>query len=308
MWFTAPHKVEVRPVALRPPAAGEVMVDTLCSGISAGTEMLAFRGQVDADVPLDEAFDFGGTFAYPFRYGYSCVGRTPDGRTVFAFHPHQDRLIAREEDLLDVGSLAPELATYFPLVETALQITLDSAPRLGERVAVTGLGAVGLLTALLLGRAGAKVVASEPAAWRRAVAARVGVTAVAPGDLQGPFPLLVEVSGNPAALADGLELLAHEGTALVASWYGNRPVALPLGGSFHRRRLTVRSTQVSTIPAALSSRWDVARRRATALRLLGELPLDALPARSFRFEDALEAYTAIDRGDEGLLHPVLGYE
>ncbi|MBA2529030.1 MAG: zinc-binding alcohol dehydrogenase [Euzebyales bacterium] len=289
------------------PGAGEALVQTVCSGISSGTEMLAYRGQIDPDLPLDASFDFGGTFSYPFRYGYSCIGQTGDGVMVFGFHPHQDRFVAREDELLHVSGVAPEVATLFPLVETALQITLDAGPRLGERVAVTGLGTVGLLVALLLQRAGADVVASDPSAWRRSLATSLGVAAVPPDGLDGPFALLVEVSGNPDALAGGLHLLAHEGTALVASWYGRQEARLPLGRDFHRRRLTIRSTQVSTIPAALSGRWDVARRRAAALRLLGELPLDRLPTRAFRFEQAAEAFAAVDRGDEGLLHAVLCY-
>ena len=85
-------------------------------------------------------------------------------------------------------------------------------------------------------------------------------------------PLLLELSGSPTALAGALDLLSHEGTALVGSWYGRQPVELPLGGAFHRRRLTIRSSQVSTIPAALAGRWDVARRRRVAVGLLGELP------------------------------------
>ena len=79
---------------------------------------------------------------------------------------------------------------------------------------------------------------------------------------------MIEVSGNPDALRTALGLLAHEGVALVASWYGAKDVSLPLGGDFHRRRLTIRSTQVSTIPARLSDRWSSARRRDTVVDLL----------------------------------------
>jgi threonine dehydrogenase-like Zn-dependent dehydrogenase len=117
----------------------------------------------------------------------------------------------------------------------------------------------------------------------------------------------VEVSGDPSALSSALGLLATEGTALVASWYGRKPVPLPLGAEFHRRRLSIRSTQVSTVPARLSGTWTVARRRAVALELLRELPVPTLATHEFAFDDARSAYEAIDRGDDGLMHVALAY-
>jgi 2-desacetyl-2-hydroxyethyl bacteriochlorophyllide A dehydrogenase len=320
--FVAPRQVSVDKVPLADVEPGQVMVRTSFSGISSGTEMLAYRGELDPSTDLDSSLStLSGNFGYPFSYGYSCVGvvergtsAVPAGSVVFTFHPHQDRLVVSESDvvLLPDGGSRRE-ATLFPLVETALQLSLDSGPVLGETVVVVGLGPVGLLTALLLQRAGARVVASEPKEWRRKVAGSVGLAAVDPSELSdripdGGVPLLVESSGVPAALSDGLGLLAHEGTALVASWYGTKPVPLPLGAEFHRRRLTIRSSQVSTIPAALQGRWTRERRRAAAAGLLGELPLAALATTEFPFADADRAYGSIDRGDPGLVHVALRYE
>jgi threonine dehydrogenase-like Zn-dependent dehydrogenase len=121
-------------------------------------------------------------------------------------------------------------------------------------------------------------------------------------------PLVVELSGSPTALAGGLALLAHEGTALVGSWYGRQPVELPLGGAFHRRRLTIRSSQVSTIPAALADRWDLRRRRRVATALLGELPLGALTTTEFPFSEAPAAYQALDSREPGVFHVALRYQ
>ncbi len=325
--FTAPHQVEVVPVDLAAPASpAEVLVRTAYSGISGGTEMLAYRGVLDASTQLDEAIEgLSGTFSYPFRYGYSCVGwveqgtsSVPEGSLVFAFHPHQDRFVVADVDvvLLDPQS-DPRLATLFPLVETALQLTLDAGPVFGDTVVITGMGTVGLLTALLLRRAGADVLGSEPLPWRRDLASALGILAVPPDRLREHVraatsgrgaPLLVELSGAPAALEAGLPLLAHEGTALVGSWYGTQQVSLPLGAEFHRRRLVIRSSQVSTISAAMHGRWDIQRRRAAARRLLDDLPLSALATSEFAFTDAGDAYAAIERGEPGLLHAALRYE
>lgn len=324
MWFAGPRTVELRPQPIDAPAAGQVLVRTEFSGISGGTELLAYRGELDPELPLDETIGaLGGTFAYPFRYGYSCVGTVAEsraglaaGQRVFAFQPHAEAFVADADAVLPIDGVDARQATMFPLVETALQVTLDAGPRLGETVVVYGFGAVGLLTALLTRRAGAHVLGVDVAPWRRELGSRLGIEAVAPEELPellgtGGRPdrvgLAIEASGNPAALAGALGVLAHEGVALVASWYGTKPVPLPLGGDFHRRRLTIRSTQVSTIPARLSDRWDAPRRRAAALDLLGQLPLDALATHTFPFARAADAYAAIDGREHGLMHAALGY-
>ena len=295
------------------------------SGISSGTEMLAYRGEIDPDLPLDETLGaLSGTFTYPFRYGYSAAGevvqsagRLPEGTRVFAFHPHQDLFVVPEDSALSLDGIDSRRATLYPLVETALQVCLDTAARFGEVVVVTGLGAVGILVSKLLQLSGAQVIGSEPEASRREIAQGMGLLAVAPEELASAVhqategrgaDLLVEASGNAQVLASSLSVLAHEGAAVVCSWYGTKPVPLPLGGDFHRRRLSIRSTQVSTLPASISARWDRERRSRVARRLLGELPLSGLAEREFPFAQAPDAYAAIDRGEEDLLHVALRYE
>jgi threonine dehydrogenase-like Zn-dependent dehydrogenase len=286
--------------------------------------MLAYRGEIDPALPLDETIGaLGGSFAFPFRYGYSCVGRAerphggaPDGRLVFAFQPHQDVFVVAAEDVVVLGDdVDPRLATMFPLVETALQVALDAGPVLERAVAVVGLGAVGILSGLLLQRAGARVLGIEPVGARRAIAATVGLEATTPETAAGliatrapgGLPLVVEASGRPEALAAALPLLAHEGEALVVSWYGTKDVRLPLGAEFHRRRLRIRSTQVSTIPAALAASWSRDRRRSVARELLQALPLTPLATHFYPFEHAGDAFAAVDRGDAGLIHAALCY-
>ena len=323
LWFVAPRQVELRPIELPPLCPGDALVRTLCSGISAGTEMLAYRGELPDDLDVDESIaSLAGTFTYPFQYGYSCVGQIEElasavdglgvGDLVFAFHPHQERFVAAASALLPVPELDPRQATLLPYVETALQIALDAGPVLGETVVVSGLGALGLLVAALLDRSGGHVVAIEPQAWRRAVASELGILAVDTehtGDAGGTsgVPLVIECSGSPAALVTALDLLAHEGTVLVASWYGSKPVSLPLGGRFHRRRLTIRSTQVSTIPASQSARWTHRRRLAHAVELCKSLPLSMLATDTVAFDEADVGYARVDAETPGLIHLAFGY-
>jgi 2-desacetyl-2-hydroxyethyl bacteriochlorophyllide A dehydrogenase len=323
--FVAPRRVEPEGIDVPPPAGGQLLVRTARSGISGGTEMLAYRGELDPGASRDETIgSLGGRFEYPFAYGYSCVGEVlvshvegiPQGATVFAFHPHQDVFVVGASDVVSIDDVDERVATLFPLVETALQVALDAGARLGEPLVVFGLGPVGILSAALLQRGGADVVGSDPRRDRREAANAFGIRAVDVSEIDAVVeeinsgagvPLVVDATGHPAALAHALDLLSHEGEALVCSWYGTKEVPLPLGGAFHRRRLQIRTTQVSTIPARLAGRWDVARRRRAAAALLRELPVKLLATHEVPFERAGDAYAALDRGDTGMMHVALRY-
>jgi threonine dehydrogenase-like Zn-dependent dehydrogenase len=221
-----------------------------------------------------------------------------------------------EKELIELPAVDPRQATLFPLVETALQITLDAGAVAFTELVVSGLGVVGILTGALLLRAGASVIGLDPEPARRDAAAHFGIESYAPEEApdvvrratSGGVSLGVEASGNPEALRGLLDLLAHEGTVLVASWYGSRPVELPLGGTFHRRRITIRSTQVSTLSAIQSSSWTINRRREVAAALLSELDLGRLATHQFPLSAAPEAFASVDKGEPGLIHAALSYE
>jgi 2-desacetyl-2-hydroxyethyl bacteriochlorophyllide A dehydrogenase len=321
--FVAPYVVELAEVAVPENRAGEVLVRAEFSGISGGTEMLAYRGELDPGLPRDETLGaLAGRFEYPFTYGYSVVGTVEasrsdvrEGERVFAFHPHQSRFVVSATDVVPIGATDPRTATLFPLVETALQISLDAGIRYREVVAVLGLGPVGILSGILLMRSGATVVGSDPVPWRRETAEMCGLAAVEPEALGTAVrtatrghgaDVVVEATGNPEALGESLGLLSMEGVAIVASFYGAKPVTLPLGAEFHRRRLEIRSSQVSTI-GGRAIRWDRLRRLEATQALLAELPLSALASHTLPLERAPEAYAALDRGDDGVIHVALAY-
>src|ERR1700734_3730397 len=212
LFHTAPRCVEIRELPAPRPAAGEVLVRTVCSGISGGTERLVYRGEIPADLALDDTIDaLGGTFSYPFAYGYACVGEVAEsGQRVFAFHPHQDVFTAQVSELVPLPAIDPAAATLFPLVETALQVTLDAGNGYRDPVIVLGAGVLGLLTGLLLQRAGWRPLIAEPLGgrprfaepleWRRAIASSLGVSAAAPAELLNEeVPLVIDASGNPDA-------------------------------------------------------------------------------------------------------------
>jgi 2-desacetyl-2-hydroxyethyl bacteriochlorophyllide A dehydrogenase len=321
--FVSPYVVDLADVAVPEPRSGDVLVRAEFSGISGGTEMLAYRGELDPGVARDETLGaLTGGFEYPFTYGYSAVGTVEasrsdvaEGERVFAFHPHQTRFIVSAADVVRIGGSDPRAATLFPLVETALQISLDAGIRYGEVAAVVGLGPVGILTSILLTRSGATVLGSDPKPWRRETAQACGLEAVRPEGLGDAVrtatrgrgaDFIIEATGNPKALGESLGLLSTEGVAIVASWYGAKSVTLPLGAEFHRRRLEIRSSQVSTI-GGRAVRWDRQRRLETTRALLADLPLSSLSSHTFPFERVREAYAALDRGDDGVVHVALAY-
>jgi 2-desacetyl-2-hydroxyethyl bacteriochlorophyllide A dehydrogenase len=247
------------------------------------------------------------------------VASTASGALVFVHHPHQDEYVVDESLAVRLPTDAdPEAATLLANLETATNVVLDAHPHLGDRVVVLGQGVVGLLITQLVRRAGASlVVAIDPIASRRELArARGAHEALAPEDAAAAVAeltgglgadLAIEASGAPAALSQALDLVAFQGSVVVASWYGAKPVALPLGGVFHRRRLRMVSSQVSNVDPALAPRWDRARRLGYARSLLGELDLAGLVTHRFPLERAAEAYRLIDDHPDAAIQVLLTY-
>jgi 2-desacetyl-2-hydroxyethyl bacteriochlorophyllide A dehydrogenase len=314
LWFTAPRAAELRPERVPSPGPGEVRVKTLASAISHGTEMLVYRGEVPADLPLDLP-TLAGSFSFPIKYGYASVGRVLDagsgtlspGDLVFVHHPHQDVFVVRAELPVRLpDGLDPGLGVFFANVETALNIIHDTPLRLGETALVFGQGVVGLLVTRLLELAGAgRVLAVDPLKKRRELARKVGAAEVFEPDDDLPERILettagrgadvaVEVSSSGAALQAAIDSVAAEGTVVVASWYGAKPVALSLGGHFHRGRVRLRSSQVGRMNPELGSRWDRDRRTETVLGLLPRLHLEQLVSHRIPFEEAPWAYRLVD--------------
>ena len=322
VWFAAPRQVELRDEPLPAVGANAVCIEAIASAISHGTEMLVFRGQVPEDLDLDLP-TFKGSFAFPIKYGYASVGRViatgagvtrlRSGDHVFTHHPHQAAYVVDADLPVKLpSSIDPLAGVFLANVETAVNVLLDAAPRLGERVAVFGQGVVGLLITQLVQRTGVSEVAVvEPVAPRRDLATRLGADhAHASGEalVGGEFDLAIEVSGNALALDQALKSVAFGGTVVVCSWYGTKPVPLTLGGPFHRRRLRIVSSQVGAIEPALQPRWSRARRLAVACDLLSRLELVSLISHRFEVGRAAEAYRLVDEHASETVQVVLTYE
>lgn len=310
LWFNAPYELEVRSAMLAP-AAEEVLVQVSCSAPSAGSELLVYRGQLPDALALDDSLAaLREQNSYPLRYGYASVGRVIAcgtgvdnawlGRRVFGFQPHASHYVAEPASLIAIPDTVPdEAAVFLANMETAVNLVQDGAPLLGERVVVFGLGIVGLLCSALLAQFPlASLHGIDPHPRRRAAAAGLGLTAICDTTqreiLVAQFAewlgadLLFEVSGEPRALELALALSGYCSRIVVGSWYGSKACALPLGGAAHRNRVSVTTSQVSTLAPTLAGRWSKTRRFASAWDQLqrvqpqrwidSRLPLDQAPA------------------------------
>lgn len=308
-WTVAPGRGELRTEPLADSGAGQTAVRALASGVSRGTEALVFAGRVPpGQFDTMRAPLMGGTFPFPVKYGYSLVGQRDDGSRVFVLHPHQDRLLAPDGMCVPVPDAIPtHRAVLAANMETALNLCWDAEPLLGERILVIGAGVVGLLAASLLARVPATevtVVDVNPA--RAALAGRLGCGFASPETAPGEQELIVHASATESGLRLALDRGAFEGRIVEASWFGDMAPALPLGETFHARRLRIVASQVGSVAPCMRGRRTHAERLATALALLDDPAYDALLEGPTRFDDMPDAMPRI-LAPGGLCH-VITYE
>lgn len=304
-WLREPGAGEILPVDLPDPGAGEVLVRTLVSGISRGTEALVFRGGVPAGQYAVMRAPFqDGDFPGPVKYGYLNVGLVESGsdslsgRTVFCLHPHQTAYVVPVEAVSVVpADLPPRRAVLAGTVETAVNALWDARPLVGDRAAVVGAGMVGLCVTRLLARIpGVTVTVVDTDPSRAEVAEAFGARFARPGDAPDDLDVVVHASGTAAGLQLSLDLLAADGVVTDLSWYGDTPVRLELGGRFHSDRLGIRASQVGEVARARRGRRTRGDRTALALRLLADPAFDALLTGESEFEELPEVMGKLASG------------
>jgi threonine dehydrogenase-like Zn-dependent dehydrogenase len=316
-WLRAPGHGEIRPVALPEPGRADVVVRTLRSAVSRGTETLVFRGGVPPSQHVAMRAPFQeGDFPAPVKYGYLSVGaveRGPRellGRTVFCLYPHQTAYVVPAGAVTVVpDDVPPARAVLAGTVETAVNALWDAAPLVGDRVAVVGAGMVGCCVARLLARFPAvEVTLVDVDDSRAEVAAALGAGFARPEDAAGGCDLVVHASATSAGLQCSLDLLAAEGTVLDLSWYGAEDVRLALGGAFHSGRLRIRASQVGTISPARSASRTTADRLSLALELLRDPVFDVLVSGESRFDELPGVMARLAAGSLPALCHTITYE
>ena len=314
-WLCAPGKGELRSSPLPRPAPDEVLVRTLRTGISRGTESLVLQGRVPpSQHAVMRAPHQEGELPGPVKYGYLNVGVVEQGppglvdRTVFCLYPHQDAYVVPAAAVSVVPDGVPVArAVLTGIVETAVNALWDARPLLGDRVAVVGAGLVGCCVArLLAGIPGTTVTLVDVDVTRAEVAERLGVGFARPDTAPGGLDLVVHTSATSAGLQTSLDLLGTEGTVVELSWYGDAPTEVSLGGSFHSGRLSVRASQVGRIAPARRGRRTHAERLALALELLHDPAFDVLLTGESAFDDLPEVMARLAAGElPGLCHSVV---
>jgi 2-desacetyl-2-hydroxyethyl bacteriochlorophyllide A dehydrogenase len=317
----------VREEALDAPGSGEVLLESIVSAISPGTEMLFYNGQLEEGAAVDTTMQgYRRELSYPLRYGYSSVGRIVKagdgvdpglvGRLAFAFMPHASASCVPADLAVPVpDGIAPEEAAFLASAETAVNLVLDCRPLLGERASVFGLGVIGLLTAGLLARFPLACLSGwDLHALRREAAGSLGVAASDPNENRpgvGTEDFAVEASGSPAGFRIALSSCGFSGRLIVASWYGKaaRGQAFDAFDTlFHRNRVRIVPSQVSTIDPSLTGRWSRARRLASAWDAIRFLRPGRLVTHRVPFALAADAYRLISGSPGKTIQVMLVHE
>ena len=328
LWFTAARQAELLDEEVAAPRDDQVMIRALTSMVSAGTEMLIYRGQIPAedDLGLETC---AGSFGFPVKYAYQVVGevvqagastRFRPGDRVFARHPHQDLFTMRDVSMLLFGlpdDLPAERAVFANLLDVALNCSLDVPVRHGDVVVVYGQGIVGSLTAQLARRTAGTLVVVDPVAARREFATSWGADrAVPPDGAEAAVAELtdgrgadicIEATGVPAALQSAIRAGGQEAVIAVISFFGGKTVPLVLSPEFHYRRQRIISSQVSTIGSGLQPRWSMERRMEHAFRLLEDPTLRTNVTHTFPFDEAPQAYRLLDEDAASAMGVLLTY-
>jgi 2-desacetyl-2-hydroxyethyl bacteriochlorophyllide A dehydrogenase len=334
--FEEPFRVTLQEQELLPQDRDEVTVEARLSAISPGTEMLVFKGEFPPQMPLDQTLESlaENVFKYPLHYGYSVVGeviavgdpanRQWIGRQVFVFHPHASHFTVKTENLVAIPEgILLEDALFLAGMETAVNLVMDGRPMIGERVLVLGQGIIGLLTTALLAKFPLQdLITLDPYPLRRQASLSMGAQqSLAPHEAHPPHlesersasptsgsaDLVYELSGNPAALNEAIQAAHFSGRIVIGSWYGTKRAAVDLGGWFHRSRLRILSSQVSTIDPQYSGCWNKSRRFQTAWDLIQEVRPAQLITHRFPIQAAPEAYAVIAQHPQETLQVVLTY-
>ena len=335
--FEKPHAVVVRAETLREPAANEILIKTRYSAISPGSELLVYRGEFPHQLQVDaEIKALSDPFRYPLKYGYISVGEVVAtgagvnkewlGRPVFCFHPHESHYAKPLNEIMPIPEGIDMMAALFlPNMETAVNFMMDGRPLIGERTVIFGQGIVGLLTAALLAQFPLdRLITLDRHAIRRRASLDMGAhhsldpeSATWASDLaeilntdsaDGDADLIYELSGNPQALNQAVTIAGFGARIVIGSWYGTKQATLDLGGHFHRNRIQLISSQVSTLPPSFSGRWTKKRRLETAWSMIRKIRPAQFITHQYPLRQAHQAFELLDKNPQEAIQVIFAYE
>ncbi len=339
--FSGPRSAETVEDEAIPLVDGEVRVRTLYSGISAGTELTAYRGsnpylnkRWDKDARL--FVDGATSIEYPLDgWGYEEVGEVVEtgpavtsvevGDRIWGTWGHRSEKVRTEAyaaaRVLPAG-VDPRIGIFSQIGAIALNVILDADIHVGETVAVFGLGVPGQLVAQLARLNGAQVIAVDGIGNRRALAERLGAQHVL-DPAAGPVAerirsltsgrgadVCLEVTGNYAALHEAIRSVSYSSRVVAAGFMQGEGAGLRLGEEFHHNRVAVIASQISGVAPALQHRWNPYRLASTAVQLAvqGRVDVLALISHTVPIAQAAEAFAMLDENPQSALQVVLSFK
>ena len=256
--------------------SNEIVVKTLFSGISYGTEKLVYSGKVPKSqrnlmkCPYQE-----GDFGNDIKYGYINVGKVVDGdksylgNNIFSLYPHQDFYkIPSNEALIIPNKIPLSRCLLIPNLETAINAVWDTLPSAGDRILVIGAGIVGLLTAYLINKIpGVNLFIVDKDPSKRKITKKLGINFLDAIPKKFDARFIYECTGDHRILNSLKNNITVNSTICVLSWYGDKKSDIALGENFFSKRAKLIMSQVSKISP---SRCDLTNqdRRKIALEIL----------------------------------------
>jgi 2-desacetyl-2-hydroxyethyl bacteriochlorophyllide A dehydrogenase len=337
--FTGPREVALVECGAPPLVPGSVRVRTWYSGISAGTELTAYRGSnpyLTGTWDAERRLFVPGTptFAYPVEgWGYSEVGEVIEvadgvtaprvGQVVHGIWGHRSEAVLPAAAVADRTWTGQDAlsGTFARVGSIALNAVLAAEAHLGDRVAVFGQGVIGLLATRLATLAGADVIAVDALPRRLEAARTMGAQEVVPAGVEGGAgPVVrtwapggadsaIELSGNDRALHEAIRSVVVEGTVVASGFYQGGAEHLRLGEEFHHNRVRIVASQISGTPVALGPRWDQPRLVRTFMEQVrrGHVDVGSLVTDVVDAADVAAVFARLDEGDPDILQAVLRF-
>ncbi len=347
MIYDAAKTLRVDTAEDKKPQKGQVVIKTLVSGISHGTEMNIYRGaapffrrKYNAETRLFEQAQSTETWGYPVRscddgvwyMGYAAVGEIVEkaddvqdfevGDIVYSAAPHQSHSVSNASDIISLKDVSdPKHAIFFTNLMTSYNAVLDGKIKLGDTVVVSGMGVLGQMIAQLAKLNGAfKVYVIDTIDKRLHAALENGADKAFNPKTCDDIALEIrkltdnrgadvvfEVSGNAVALNEAIRIAAPETAVVAVGWYQGEIKGLDLSEEFHHNRISIKQTQTNHMAPEYSHLWDNARRSESCVKLLSMLKLDNLISHRIDFDDVASAYKMVDETPQDIIQVMLTY-
>ena len=313
LWLENKNKPKIKKKLFRPSnKPNTLIIKTLYSGISKGTEKLVSSGFVGKDQykimksPFQE-----GTFSFPIKYGYINVGKVINGpkkllhKNTFALYPHQDlfEINSKEVQILNESN-NPKKYLLTANMETAINIFWDTQASNKDKIVIVGMGSVGILTAYYFKLQNYKnVFICDSNLKKKKFATLLGLNFKDFKTIKD-IDVVINTTSNYQIINKSFNKLNLEGKIVEASWYGNKKGIINLGGSFHSKRLKLISTQVSNIPKYLSNKHNYKSRLKLAIKALSSNKLLKLVNTESHFNNLEEDYVSIINNPDSIMHAI----